>query len=45
MQLDSRFQLMGEGHNIDIWIYHAKFPSLQAACNEIDALKNKATQC
>ena len=44
MQLDSRFQLIGEGHNVAIWIYHARFPSMQAACNEIGALKNKTTQ-
>jgi hypothetical protein len=44
MQLDSRFQLIGEGHNVDVWIYHASFPSMQAAYSEIEALENKTMQ-
>ncbi len=37
---DSRFRLIGTGHNIEVWIYHARFPSLQKAFTEIEALKN-----
>lgn len=44
MQLDSRFQLIGEGHNVDIWIYHARFPSMQMAYKEIEGLEKKTTR-
>jgi hypothetical protein len=27
-----------------MWIYHASFPSMQAAYNEIEALENKTAQ-
>jgi hypothetical protein len=38
MQNDDRFQLTGEGFNIDLWVYQAKFPSINAAFVEVEAL-------
>lgn len=39
MQKDDRFQLAGEGFNIDLWVYRATFPSLKAALVEVETLK------
>jgi hypothetical protein len=43
MQKDDRFQLAGEGLNIDVWVYQAEFPSRQAASIELKGMK-KATE-
>ena len=40
MHSDSRFHLIGTGHNVEVWIYHPQFPSLQKAFTEIKALKD-----
>lgn len=40
MRSDRRFHLIGTGHNIEVWIYHARFPSLKKAFTEIEALKD-----
>ena|GEM_PF-1744213 len=42
MQNDDRFQLTGEGFNIDLWVYQAKFSSRKAASIELEGMK-KAT--
>ena len=41
MRSDSRFHLIGIGHNVEVWIYHARFPSLQEVITEIEVLKNR----
>jgi hypothetical protein len=41
MHSDSRFRLIGTGHNVEVWIYHASFPSMKTAFREIYTLKNK----
>jgi len=39
MQNDDRFQLAGEGFNVDLWVYQATFPSRQAASIELEGMK------
>jgi hypothetical protein len=44
MQNDDRFQLAGEGFNIDLWVYQAEFPSHKAVSIELKKMKNADEQ-